>query len=72
MSVNVKVLLFTTVGPLDETAGASGRLIFPHIAEGGGYTTEFIVVSESAVENNSGVLRFFNEKGNPLNLTLGP
>ena len=43
---------------------------FPHIAEGGGYTTQFIVIRGVSGQANSGVLRFFNEQGNPLNVTL--
>jgi hypothetical protein len=45
-------------------------LVFPHIAEGGGYTTQFIVIGGLSGQGNAGVLRFFNEAGNPLNLTL--
>jgi hypothetical protein len=62
--------LFTTTGPLSENAGSPGQLIFPHIAEGGGYTTQFIVIGGISGQANAGVLRFFNQDGNPLNLTL--
>ena len=62
--------LFTTTGPLGENAGAPAQLIFPHIAEGGGYTTQFIVIGGVSGQGNAGVLRFFNQDGNPLNLTL--
>ena len=62
--------LFTTTGPLSENAGTPAQLIFPHIAEGGGYTTRFIVIGGVSGQANSGVLRFFNQDGNPLNLTL--
>ena len=63
-------VLFTTTGPLIENAGTPAQLIFPHIAEGGGYTTQFIVISGASGGANSGVLSFFTETGNPLNLTL--
>ena len=63
-------VLFTTTGPLSEDAGAPGLLVFPHIAEGGGYTTQFVVISGAAGQKNSGLLRFFNQQGNPLNVTL--
>ena len=62
--------LFTTTGPLIENAGTADQLVFPHIAEGGGYTTQFIVIGGVSGQANSGVLRFFNQDGNPLNLTL--
>ena len=63
-------VLFTTTGPLSEDAGAPGLLVFPHIAEGGGYTTQFVVISGAAGQKDSGLLRFFNQQGNPLNVTL--
>jgi hypothetical protein len=62
--------LFTTTGPLSENAGSPVQLIFPHIAEGGGYTTQFIVIGGASGQANTGVLRFYNQDGNPLNLTL--
>ena len=65
-------VLFTTTGPLSENAGTPAQLIFPHIAEGGGYTTQFIVIGGVSGQANTGVLRFFNQEGNPLNLTLTP
>jgi hypothetical protein len=63
-------LLFTTVGPFYENAGAPGQLIFPHIAEGGGYITRFVVVAGSTGQGTSGILRFFNSSGVPLNVPL--
>jgi Beta-propeller repeat len=63
-------ILYTGIGPLHEDAGATQQLVFPHIAEGGGYTTQFVVISGG--QANSGVLSFFSEDGNPLNLTLAP
>ena len=62
--------LITTTGPLSENAGVPGQIVFPHIAEGGGYTTQIIVISGTAGESNSGLLSFFNQQGSPLNLTL--
>jgi hypothetical protein len=62
-------LLMTTTGPLNEDASAP-RLIFAHIAEGAGYTTQFIVVGATSGRGDSGVLQFFNQEGLPLNVTL--
>src|SRR5262249_7218376 len=59
-------LLYTTTGPLTENAGTPTQLIFPHIAEGGGYTTQFIVVGGASGQGNSGTLQFFTQEGNPL------
>jgi hypothetical protein len=64
------VTLFTTTGPLEENAGSPEQLVFPHIAEGGGYTTQFIVIGGASGQANAGVLRFFTGEGHPLNLTL--
>jgi hypothetical protein len=63
-------LLVTTTGPLNENAGIPGLLVFPHIAEGGGYITRFIILAGSSGQSNAGVLRFFNDAGGPVNLVL--
>ena len=63
-------VLFTTTGPLREDAGTPEQLVFPHIAEGGGYTTQFIVIGGISGQANAGVLRFFTGEGSPLNVTL--
>jgi hypothetical protein len=63
-------ILFTTTGPLREDAGTPEQLVFPHIAEGGGYTTQFIVIGGISGQANAGVLRFFTGEGSPLNVTL--
>jgi hypothetical protein len=62
--------LMTTTGPLIENAGGNGQMVFPHIAEGGGFTTQFVVVGGASDQPNSGVLRFFSQTGQPLSLTL--
>jgi hypothetical protein len=62
--------IFTTTGPLIEDAGSREQVIFPHIAEGGGYTTQFIVIGGASGQGNAGTLSFFTGEGNPLNLTL--
>jgi len=61
-------VLMTTTGPLNEDA-SSTQLVFAHIAEGSGYTTQFIVVGASD-RGDSGLLQFFNQEGQPLNVTL--
>jgi len=61
-------LLATTTGPLNEDASSS-QLVFAHIAEGSGFTTQLIVVGTTS-RSDSGVLRFFNQEGLPLSVTL--
>lgn len=69
--INERVeLLETTTGPIIENAGSPERLVFPHIAEGGGFTTQFIILTGLAGQSSTGVLRFVDEQGRPLNLTL--
>jgi hypothetical protein len=62
--------LFVTTGPLVEGAGLPGKLVFPHIAEGGGYTSQFVVIASPFGGGSAGTLFFFNDQGNPLSVTL--
>ncbi len=63
--------LMTTTPPTNEGAAASStELLFPHIVNGGGFTTEFIVFSGAAGQSPSGSLRFFGDDGAPLTLSL--
>ena len=63
--------LITTVQPSDETSPpAANALYMPHFADGGGYTTQFILFSGSANQSSSGTLRFFSQTGQPLGLGL--
>jgi hypothetical protein len=64
--------LAATTGPLIETAGRPDKLIFPHIAEGGGYSTEFIMVGRATGQSAAGVLYFLNQTGGALNATRKP
>jgi hypothetical protein len=63
--------LITTTPPSNEaTPATSAELFFPHFAEAGGYTTQFILFSSSAAQRSSGVLRLFSTSGEPLNLLV--
>ncbi len=60
--------LFTTVPAVDETAPAStADVIFPHVPDSAGYTTQFVVFG-AAGSASSGTLRSFNQAGLPLAL----
>ncbi len=63
--------LITTAMPTDErvTVNAS-QLIFPHLADGGGYTTEFVIYSGAGGEAGSGQLRFFSQAGQTMTLSF--
>jgi len=63
--------LITTTSPVDEASLLTGaEYVFPHLADGGGYTTQFILYSGIANQTSSGSVRFFGQLGQPLNLSL--
>jgi hypothetical protein len=63
--------LITTTPPSSESAAAvRSDLYFPHLADGGGYTTQLIVFSGTAGQTASGTLQFFAPTGQSLNLVL--
>jgi hypothetical protein len=65
-------LVGTTTGPIKENAGGGNKVIFPHILDGGGYATRFILLSEPSGSGTSGVLQFADEDGEPLPLSVEP
>lgn len=63
--------LITTTPPSIETATPSTtEVFFPHLADGGGYTTQFILVNGSSNQTATGVVRFLKQDGSALNLTV--
>jgi len=62
--------LITTTPPASESAALSnGQLFFPHLAIGGGYTTQLILFSGSPGSSSSGTLNFVSQSGVSLPLT---
>ena len=59
--------LITTSMPASEATPHSSSPIFPHLADGGGYTTEFVLFSGSPGQTSSGMLSFYSQSGAPLN-----
>jgi hypothetical protein len=54
--------LVTTTAPVDESAGTtSTELLFPHFADGAGYSTQFVVFGRTT----SGSLYVFSQSGQP-------
>jgi len=49
---------------------SSDEFLFPHLVNGGGYTTQFVLFSGSAGQSSSGNLRFVKPDGSGFNLTL--
>jgi hypothetical protein len=63
--------LVTTTPPSVETApAAAGPLFFPEIADGGGYTTQFILFSGTTGSSANGTVTFTKQDGTPFILTL--
>ncbi len=58
--------LVTTTSPVNEATPASaGPLLFPHIVDSGGYTTQFILFSPQPGPQPSGIIQFFSQTGTP-------
>jgi len=63
--------LITTTPAVDENAAASSaEQVFPDFADGGGFTTQFIIFSGSVNQAASGVLEFYLQSGQPLLLNF--
>ena len=63
-------LKMTTTPPSDETGpSTTADLFFPHFADSGGWSTQFILYSGTAGQAVSGTLRFIDASGQPLDLT---
>ena len=59
--------LITTTPPVAENEPASAaEMVFPHIVEGAGYTTQFILFSGRPAQASSGTLKFLSQAGQPL------
>ena len=64
-------LLMMTTPPSDETASTTTDvLLFPHIVEGQGWTTQFILFSGRAGQTSSGRLSFIDQTGQALDLSV--
>jgi hypothetical protein len=63
--------LITTTAAADETSAPSAaELFFPQIVDGGGYSTQLILLSGSPGLDPPGRVRFFSSSGQPLGLHL--
>jgi hypothetical protein len=61
--------LITTTIPIDEADPVvNSSLFFPHLADGGGFTTQFILIGGTTGDTRSGHLRFFRGTGESLSL----
>jgi len=63
--------LITTISPAPESSSAMpSPIYFPHIVEGGGYTTQIIVFGDTPGLGTSGKVRYFSQSGAPLTVPL--
>jgi hypothetical protein len=62
--------LITTTPPVNENASPNAVVVFPHIVDGGGYTTQFITFAGTNTEPASGTLQLFSQTGATWNVTL--
>jgi hypothetical protein len=63
--------LITTTPPINEaTPATTAPLFFPQIVDGGGYMTQFILISGQPGQSSSGTMQWFSQSGAALGLTL--
>jgi len=63
--------LITTIPSVNEAAPASnGPVYFPHIADSGGYTTQFILFSGQPGSSPAGTIQLFSQSGSTLTVTV--
>lgn len=63
--------LITTTTPANEAAtSTTAEFLFPHLVDGGGWSTQTILFSGIAGQTAIGTMRFFGTDGLPFNTTL--
>jgi hypothetical protein len=62
--------LLTTTAPSNESHPAASSIVFPHVVDGGGYTTQFILFSGTSAEPANSPLNLFSQTGGNLNFSL--
>ena len=62
--------LLTTFPIADANQSAPAPIVFPHIANGGGYTTQFIFLSASGAASVN--VSFWGDDGSPLSIDHNP
>jgi hypothetical protein len=63
--------LITATPVINEaSASSTAEILFPHIADGAGWSTQFVLFSGITGQNTSGNVRFAAQTGQSLNLTI--
>jgi hypothetical protein len=63
-------LMATTPASNEASPSNTGEILFPFIADGGGFTTQFILFSGVAGQISTGELSLIGQQGQPLDLTV--
>jgi hypothetical protein len=63
-----ELLLMVATGPMRNLGGRPA--VFPHVVDGGGYATQFLLVNDSG--GSTGSLKYLDQSGNPLNVAITP
>jgi hypothetical protein len=61
--------LMTTLPAFSEGPVTNAERVFPHLADGGGFTTQFILMNTNS-GGSTGVIKYFNGRGQPLGLRM--
>jgi peptidoglycan hydrolase-like protein with peptidoglycan-binding domain len=65
-------LITTTPAAKEAAPSSNAEMYFPHIADSGGYTTQFILFSGQAGQTSAGSMDFHAQSGTAWNLTVNP
>src|SRR5262249_15477204 len=63
-------VLMTTTAPTNENSPVAPQIVFPHIVDGGGFQTEFIMYNGVPAEPATGALAIHNQAGAGINMNL--
>ncbi len=63
--------LMMATGPLKDL-GSTNPVIFPHLVDGGGYATQFILLNGTAGGGATGAVNYRDPSGNFLNVAIAP
>jgi len=64
-------LLLLATGPLKDISNTN-PVIFPHLVDGGGYASQFILIDPVTGAGSRGALRYLSPSGAPLNMAIAP
>jgi hypothetical protein len=63
-------LITTTPPSIENRAPIAAARSFPHIVNGGGYTTQFVLFSGTAGQSTGGSMKFYRQNGTPMPVSL--